>query len=190
MKEFSHILQQGFFVKIITGSILEEVLIEQLGIEGEYIEKKISTIFLDGRPVDDLHSAVVHDGSTISLSAAMPGLVGASMRRGGTYASFRSAIDYREKEGVDVPHEGFIEIKLFNLVMIELGPLFFKRGIYVRSDNLAEFIAPMAADLWTGCTLMLLGDRPVSGDAVIRILKNIGPDLIRVFIIRQKDVVS
>jgi hypothetical protein len=165
------------------------MLIEQLGIEEGYIEKRISTIFLNGRPVDDLHGTLVHDGSILSLSAAMPGLVGATMRRKGTYALFRSAIAYREKEDADTRHEGSIEVKLFNIVMVELGPHFFKRGIYVRSDNLADFISSIMADLKTGCRLILLGDRPVSFDAVPGILKNMGPDLIRVFVIQQKDVV-
>ena len=189
-KEFSQILQRGFFIRIKTGCSLEELLVEQMGIEKRYVEERLSTIFLNGRPVDDLRAAVVHDGSTLSLSAAMPGLAGASMRRKGVYASLRSAINYREKEVADVRHEGFIEVKLFNLVMIELGPHFFKRGIYVRSDNLAEFIALMTVDLRTGCRVILPGDRPVSGEAVIEILGNMGHDLIRIFVVRQKDVVS
>lgn len=166
------------------------MLIEQLGIEEEYIEKRISTIFLNGHPVDDLHGTLVHDGSIISLSAAMPGLVGATMRRKGAYALFRSAIAYHEKEDADTRNEGFIEVKLFNLLMVELGPLFFKRGVYLRPDNLADFISPIMVDLLPGCRLILLGDRPVSFDAVPGILKNMGPDLIRVFVIQQKDVVS
>ena len=51
---------------------------------------------LDGKPVDDIGAALVQDGSTLALSAAMPGLVGATLRRGGAYSSFRSAITYHE----------------------------------------------------------------------------------------------
>ncbi len=174
----------------MAGSTLEELLIEQLDIAREYIEKKISTIFLDGRPVDDLHGTVVREGSVLSLSAAMPGLVGATMRRKGAYASFRGAIAYHEKEGSDVRHEGFIEVKLFNLVMAELGPLFLKRGVYVRTDDLTNLISSIMADLQRGCRLILLGDRPVPGDDVVGLLRNMGPGLIRVFVIMQKDVVS
>ncbi|OPY74014.1 MAG: hypothetical protein A4E64_02408 [Syntrophorhabdus sp. PtaU1.Bin058] len=189
LKEFSQILQRGFFIRIKTGRPLEEVLVEQMGIEKRYVEEQLSTIFLDGQPVDDLHTAVVHDGSTLSLSAAMPGLAGASMRRKGVYASFRSTIAYREKGGTDAGHEGSIEVKLFNLVMIDLGPHFFKRGIYLRSDTLAEFLTSMTVDIRTGCRLILLGNRPVPGDAVAGILKNMGTDMIEVFVICQKDVV-
>ena len=34
---------------------------------------------LDGKPVDDIGSSFLHDGSTLALSAAMPGLVGATL---------------------------------------------------------------------------------------------------------------
>jgi len=192
LKEFSQILQRGFFVRIITGSTIEEVLIEQMGIKGEYIENRISTIFLDGHPVDDLHDTIIHDGATLSLSAAMPGLVGATMRRKGAYASFRSAIAYHEKEGAGArhDHEGLIEVKLFNLLMAELGPHFFKKGVYVRPGDLAGFISPIMAELGQGCRLILLDDMPVSGDDVMGILKGMGSDLIQVFVIQQKDVVS
>jgi len=192
LKGFSFILQQGFFVRIMTGSTLEQVLTEQLGIEEEYIEKRISTIFLDGHPVDDLHGAIIHDGAALSLSAAMPGLVGATMRRKGAYASFRSAIAYHEEKGAGSRHEddGLIEVKLFNLLMAELGPHFFKRGVYLRPGDLAGFISPIMTNLRQGCRLILLNDRPVDGDAVPGMLKNMGTDLIQVFVIRQKDVVS
>ena len=161
-----------------------------MGIEKGYVEGRLSTIFLDGRPVDDLHAAIVHDGSTLSLSAAMPGLAGASMRRKGVYASIRSTIAYREKGGADAGHEGSIEVKLFNLVMMDLGPHFFERGIYLRSDTLAEFIAPLTVDLRTGCRLILFGNRPVPTDDIAGILKGMGTDPIQVFVIRLKDVVS
>lgn len=190
LKEFSQIMQRGFSIRIKTGRPLEEVLVEQLGIEKRYVEKRLSTIFLDGRPVDDLHTAIVHDGSTLSLSATMPGLAGASMRRKGVYASLRSAIAYREEEGTDTGREGSIEVKLFNLVMTDLGPHFFQRGIYLQSDTLAEFLASLPVDLRTGCRLILLGDRPVPADAVAGILKNMGTDMIQVFVICQKDMVS
>ena len=73
------------------------LLREEIGAGPATIEK-IQSIMLDGKPVDDIGSAMIHDGSVLALSAAMPGLVGATLRRGGAYASFRSAITYHEPE--------------------------------------------------------------------------------------------
>ncbi len=89
---FFQFLQGGFFLGASVGCSIHELLCEQLGLGEEYVLQRITTLFLDGKPVDDIDSAVVRDGATLSLSAAMPGLVGAAMRRGGAFASLRSSI--------------------------------------------------------------------------------------------------
>jgi len=45
------------------------------GLDEDYVTQRISTIFLDGKPVDDIDTLLVRDGAVLSLSAAMPGLV-------------------------------------------------------------------------------------------------------------------
>ncbi|OQX15922.1 MAG: hypothetical protein BWK80_40550 [Desulfobacteraceae bacterium IS3] len=113
--------QQGVQIKIPTGCSLKTLLCEVWEIPQDYVTNRISTIFLDGKPVDDLEAAMIRDGSVLSLSAAMPGLVGAVMRRGGSLASFRSSITYAENENMPERKEGVITLKLFNLLIAELG---------------------------------------------------------------------
>ncbi|NJL58424.1 MAG: hypothetical protein HC887_00995 [Desulfobacteraceae bacterium] len=62
---------------------MQTLLCDILEIPKDYVLNRISTIFLDGKPVDCLDTAFVRNHSVVSLSAAMPGLVGAVMRRGG-----------------------------------------------------------------------------------------------------------
>ena len=109
-------------------------------IEQDYLDNRIQTIFLNGKPVDDVNSAIVKDGSTISLSAAMPGLAGATMRRGGTLASMRSGISHVSAETSEDSCEGKVTIKFFNLISKELGPEFLNRGIIIDGKTLAGFI--------------------------------------------------
>src|SRR5512134_372411 len=116
VSHFLLLLQQGVTVRSRVGCSVAAFLREEVGTSTETIEK-IQSIFLDGRPVDDLETAVIKDGSTLALSAAMPGLVGATLRRGGAYSSFRSAITYHETGEACFPGEGFVHIKLFNLLM-------------------------------------------------------------------------
>ena len=72
----------------------------------------------------------------------MPGLVGAAMRRDGFYALFRNTITYSE-EGQDGPaRKGMVRIKVFNLLLPEVGPLFLDRGIYVQSAETEVFHRP------------------------------------------------
>lgn len=133
---------------------------EQIGLSLETIET-IQSIFLDGSPVDDLDSAIIKDGSRLALSAAMPGLVGATMRRKGVYSSFRSTITHRETGTQHVSREGFVRMKLFNLLMAELGPGFLKKGIFVRSSDLADFLAEQPGDFWLGFRQVLVDRKPV-----------------------------
>lgn len=135
---FHPLFQAGVGVSIQTGSSLEDLLCCQWDIDRDYVMHRISTLFLDYKPVDDLPSAVVHNGATLALSGAMPGLIGATMRRGGILASFRNGITYCETFEDDEDGSGRITLKLFNLLIDELGPQFLARGIWVPRTRLTE----------------------------------------------------
>lgn len=138
---FSSVFQSGFFVKSEIGVSVRDFLNLQFGISSEYIEKRISTIFLDGKPVDDIDKSKVHNGTVLSLSAALPGLVGATMRRGGFYSSFRSSITYHEADKNDSSFTGLVCIKLFNMIKEEIGINFLKHGIYLEGRECARLFA-------------------------------------------------
>ncbi|MFH1977660.1 MAG: hypothetical protein ABIJ52_19230 [Pseudomonadota bacterium] len=137
---FFQLLENGFIIKEKVGCSIKEFLCNRMFIEQEYLDKRIQTIFLNGKPVDDVNSAIVNDGSTISLSAAMPGLVGAMMRRGGALAAMRSGISHVSAETSSDLYEGKITVKFFNLISKELGPEFLNRGIIIDGKTLAGFI--------------------------------------------------
>ena len=162
------ILQSGFFLKIQVGCSLKTFLMGEIGLSPEFIEERIQTIFLDGQVVDDLDSAIIKDGSSLALSSAMPGLVGAAMRRGGFYGALRSSITYREKGKPDMAHEGTVQIKLYNLLMKELGALFLMKGIYISSSDLAGFLSNQPETFWMGCKGILLDNEPFSMDVLLK----------------------
>ena len=162
------ILQSGFFLKIQVGCSLKTFLMGEIGLSPEFIEERIQTIFLDGQVVDDLDSAIIKDGSSLALSSAMPGLVGAAMRRGGFYGALRSSITYREKGKPDMVHEGTVQMKLYNLLMKELGALFLMKGIYISSSDLAGFLSNQGKSFWMGCKGILLDDEPLSMDVLLK----------------------
>jgi len=159
--KFFEILQGGFMVKCRVGISIKTLLCEELGLTPAYVMGRISTIFLEGKPVDDIESAIIKDGSSLALSAAMPGLVGATMRREGVYSSLRSSITYEEKHSNYLSKEGLISLKLYNLLIDELGPLLLKRGIFVKSTELSAFLTKQPDDFWRGCKEILLGGKPV-----------------------------
>lgn len=130
------ILQKGFLVEIDTGCSVRELLSAQWKLSKTYVDQRISTLFINGNPVDDIDEAVVEDGATLAMSGAMPGLVGAVMRRGGLLSSFRSGITYSSKAKIGMTRPGCIRVKLFNMLIKELGPGFLKCGIGVDVDDL------------------------------------------------------
>ena len=138
---FGFILQQGFDAIVQTGCSLKSLLCDQFGILPEYLDTRIKTIFFNGKPVDDYESAVITDNAVLALSAAMPGLVGATFRSGGILSPFRSGISFRNPADFDhVEQQGKVTIKLFNLLVKEIGPRFLETGIWVEKGTLKDVL--------------------------------------------------
>lgn len=133
---FFPLLQGGVTIRAAVGCTLKSLLVDQLGIPVEYVTGRITTIFFNNSPVDDLDRTIIHDGSRVTLSAAMPGLVGATMRRGGFYAALREGISHAADSEITVDAPGTIRLKLFNLLLGELGQTILARGIILERDEL------------------------------------------------------
>jgi hypothetical protein len=161
IQRFLLILQRGFALKAHVGCTVEELLRQQVGVSPEYLEERVQTIFLDGSPIDDVASSYVQSGSTLALSAALPGLAGATLRRGGYYAPLRSQISYIQANDIEATHEGVVFLKLFNLTLKELGPLFLSQGILVDGVNLSNFFRVQPQDFWDDCRVA-----EVDGEAI------------------------
>jgi hypothetical protein len=82
---------------------------------------------------------VVSDGSTIALSAAMPGLAGAVLRKGGAYAAMHRQISHASPGGSCASGPVSVSIKLFNLVARELGPGFLAQGVLIGGADLQDY---------------------------------------------------
>lgn len=159
---FSPLLQRGVTVKLGEATNVSNFLCHHLGIEPEFVEHAITTIFLNGKPVDDLDQATLGHGDTLALSAAMPGLVGATMRRQGLVASLRCNISYRdygrrEPVGASIT----LVLKLFNLMIEALGPALLKRGVLIERGGWEEFLIRSRPDFWEHCQAVKLNGRQV-----------------------------
>lgn len=159
LKAFFPLLQQGVTVPATVGCSLKSLLCDQLAIPADYVTDRITTVFLDNRPVDDLDHTLVRNGSRITLSAAMPGLVGATMRRGGYYAALRQGISHAADRVDGTGERGVVRIKLFNLLLSELGPLILARAIIMEQNELNGLLqnlpgAPQESSPGTGQVLL------------------------------------
>jgi hypothetical protein len=162
ISRFLKLIEHGFKLKIKTGVTIRELLCDQLGVSGDYLDNRIQTIFLDGKPVDDVDSAWVHAESRLALSAAMPGLVGATLRKGGRYASLRGTISYSKTENSLAKEEGKITLKLFNMVAKELGPVFLQEGVILDGNTFQNFVSDNLDDLKTASSSIHLNDKKIS----------------------------
>ena len=140
---FLPLLQQGVKVDARVGCDIQSLLCDQFKFLPDYLADRINTIFLNGKPVDDVATALVEDGDTLALSGSMPGLVGATFRKAGCLASFRGTISHRpEAAETVVCQDGTITLKLFNLLIPEMGPPLLARGIWIRAQALHERLPP------------------------------------------------
>ena len=143
-QDLTILFQKGIRVDIETGCTVRSLLLDQWHLPPEVVTERISTLFLNGKPVDDMDEARVRDGAILALSSAMPGLVGAVMRRGGFYAALRSGITYHETTAnVDV-RNGSITVKLFPMPLPSFPP-----WNAPRSSNFSwEIPKPSETDYW------------------------------------------
>ena len=169
-RSFFQILLSGFRVKVQNGWSIAQVLTEIYGLTLDYIEERIKCVFLNGAPADDVESNTVEDGSTLSLCDAVPGLAGSIMRRDTSHLRSMRSLSAHELEAKGIAvGEGFIHVKLFNLMVRELGPNFLDKGLWISGEELDEFLKNVPRDFWSGCRSATLDGQRVDKDKVSQI---------------------
>jgi hypothetical protein len=147
---FHYLFQEGVLVDAKIGATVHSFLCDALGLDPQYVEERIQTVFLNGKAVDDPGSAVIPDHATIALSAAMPGLLGATLRKGSYYAGMRTEISHAGRGPVSL-HEGKVLLKLFNLLPGEIGSFLLDRGVWLKGETLKKFLENRLPRLAEGC---------------------------------------
>jgi len=155
------LLQNGFLIEACVGCTIKNFFIEQLGLSPDYVEARIQGIFLDGKPADDIDTAVIRDGARLTVSGTMPGLAGIALRRG-PLAVFRLGITHQETGAYSYSGKGVIQLKLLNLLMKEMGPELLRQGIYIDSSELAVYLGSLPAGFWQECKTISLDGEMVS----------------------------
>ena len=160
------LLQQGFEVEASLGTSIKEFLRRNFDIPTDYIDNRLQTVFLNGKAVDNIDTAVMKPGSTLALSTAMPGLAGAVMRRGGYLSAMRAQISHRENREAMVAQKGKVRIKLFNLLAKELGSTFLSHGIWVQGKALETILKPAGKDFANACRVAVVNGAKTEPDHV------------------------
>lgn len=161
LSAFFPLLQQGVGLQVTVGRTIKQMLCQELGISPDYVDGSINTIFLNGNPVDQVDGAQIDNGDTLALSAAMPGLAGATLRKGGVLAPFRSSISYARPQSCGDACSGTVVIKLFNMVLKDLGPGLLAYGIVISRERLDPILE--RCNLPEDCPGGRLDNVPVDG---------------------------
>jgi hypothetical protein len=142
-------LQRGVAVPARVPCSVADFLVRQLGVDPGYVEQRISSMFLDGQVIDDPQTAMLSDGSLLALSAALPGLVGATLRKGGFYAAMRSDITLAPGAAPAGASAlaGVVRLKLFNLVLEELTAVVLGHGILLPHAEAVAFLDALGRPL-------------------------------------------
>jgi hypothetical protein len=160
LRAFAPLFQRGVAVPLGESGPALRFLTEELGIDPAYVAERITTVFLDGQVVDSLETALVRPGSRIALSASLPGLVGATLRRSGMYAAMRASITAGAEPPLPAAAAGDGEpaqVKLFNMLIDELGPVLLRHGVVLSPEEALAVLPPAA-----------LAGLPPGGSAFVR----------------------
>ena len=141
---FLPIFQQGVWIRGVLGCSIRSFLHTYAKLDDDYINRRIQTFFLNHKPVDNIDTAFVQDQDTLALSTAMPGLLGAMLRKGSYYAAMRRSISQQEEKQAITAYEGSVRLKLFNLLINEIGPNLLKQGVQVEEENLRPCLENIA----------------------------------------------
>ena len=166
---FVGLLNAGFMVKIRVGESVQTFLCDRIGLDQSYFDERIQTLFLNSKPVDDPATAVVKNGSILALSAAMPGLVGATFRKGGRYGWMRGSISHTGDSDMTAGKTGWVTVKLFNLILKELGPFFLEAGVWLKGETIQTFFTDRTSSLGGTIQSVFLNGREVVPEALLEL---------------------
>ena len=169
----SHLFQSGVLLKVQVGISIKNLLCAHLGLDKTYVDKRISTILLNNQPVDDINKTIIKNNDTLALSSAMPGLIGATLRRDSHLATLRDTITFKEyRNNDDIQDYGLIHLKLFNLILQEVGTFLLQKGVVMGFEDLIDLFDNKMSKKITGALDIYFNGKKTDINEVCRSLKS------------------
>ena len=168
LRFFTPLLGEGVGIHTDFGIPLEELLCGRLGIPHDYLETRIQTIFVNGRAVDRMEQILIGRDAVIALSAAMPGLMGATLRRGGFFSAMRREISQTDAPAEGSSGRGMVTLKLFNMVAREMGGRILEHGVSLAAPRFADFWREAGEDLLASASEIRLNGTLLDADQARR----------------------
>lgn len=146
---WKYLTQSPSQVSADIGDSMMNFLTKRLDFDAEYIDAQVKTIFMNGKPVDDLDAASIPADARIALGAVAPGVAGMMMARNSPISGMRSGITYHNTESVQTITEGTVTLLLFNAVMEDKGLQILKKGITIPAEKLERAVEEVPESIST-----------------------------------------
>jgi hypothetical protein len=156
------LLAHGVILRTRTGASVKATLCEQLSVSEEYVNRRIRAIFLNGKTVDDADAARVDAGAILAVSGVIP------------EPFLRHAVGWRppreQKDSARVPlgkdpgaehSEVFFTLKIFNVLVGELGCPRLGSGVWIRAHVLEDFFHGRGPGFWAMLLRATVDDQDV-----------------------------
>ncbi|MFK4764067.1 hypothetical protein ACI3L3_04700 [Desulfobaculum sp. SPO524] len=134
------LLQEGVDIALPQPMTVRDLLTQHLHIPADYVDRDISTVFLEGHPVDDIDTAEIAAGSTLALSGSLPGICGITMRRHSPIARMRSGIALQDGAAAE-GGAGTIRLRAFNFIAKGVAAPVFAAGVQLTASRAHEALA-------------------------------------------------
>ena len=95
------------------------------------VSAEIRTIILNNKVVDEPDRSEMKAGSSLTLSGAMPGLVGAMLRSGSPYKAMRGTITSETGGSEQRSADSMARVKLLNTVLKNHRNAMIRRGFWI-----------------------------------------------------------
>jgi phage tail protein X len=160
------LLRSGVKVPVPGPMPVRALLCDVVGLNPEFVERRIATLFLNNHPVDDLDATLARPGDSLALAAAMPGIAGITMRRNSPVKALRADISCTpDADGNRPAAAGPITLKLFNFIALEAGPGLLAQGVIAPAGRLAETLRECARQVRS----LTLDNQPATPDDLAKL---------------------
>lgn len=155
---FSLLLQGGFYALVESGTLLKDVLRDNLGIPNDCSLSKIRSVYFNGSRLSAIDTTPVVEDSRLSLSSSGGRFFGSVLRgrrkkKNAGNGSFKR---------ISAKGQAILQVHLLQATAGELADCVLKRGVYVGREKLMAFLSLRPQSFFDGLKAARLDGYTVS----------------------------
>jgi hypothetical protein len=166
----SRLLREGVIVPITADQSVHRWLTEDICLSENYVEERISTVFLNRRPVADLKASSIQCRDSLALTSSSPrtasGLLRAVRLPWFSWRHHHRGMERRKEGGL-----AMVTVRVLDSLTDELGPPLLARGALVRGGRLAAVLPRADNHFWQECVSLRLNRLRIDPETLLGTLR-------------------